>query len=119
MVRFALMLVLATQAAGALAAGGACTIAGTAYRADGRPMPNAVVRLIDVQTGHAMFAAADDQSMFQFAGADDAGRYRIDVLSPATIVTGTKIPSRSILGMSDSFACGGRSTRQDVRAQVY
>jgi hypothetical protein len=120
--RFALTLILATQAAGAFAAGGACTISGTAYAPDGRPLRNAVVRLMDVNTGHTAFASADERSGYEFAGLDggDAGRYRIDVLSAPTIVTGTKIPTRSILGMTETFACSaGRATRQDVHAQVY
>lgn len=121
MYRFALALVLSLQAAAALAAG-SCSVAGTAYDADGRPLHRAVVRLTDLQTQQSQFAAADAQAAFQFsdvAAADD-GRYRLDVLSAPTVVTGTRIPTRSILGMSPTFACGaGRAARQDVRVQVY
>lgn len=122
MVRFALMLMLATQAASALAAGGTCTVAGTALTPDGRPLPNVVVRLIDLHTGRNAFAAVDAHSSYEFAGIDaaDLGRYRIDILSAPTVVTGSKIPTRSILGMSNAFGCGaGLATRQDVRAEVY
>ena len=121
MYRFALALVLSTQAAAAFAAG-SCSVAGTAYDADGRPLHRAVVRLTDLQTRQSQFAAADAKATFEFSGvaADDIGRYRLDVLSSPTVVTGTRIPTRSILGMSPTFACGaGRATRQDVRVQVY
>ena len=122
MVRFALMLILATEAAGALAAGSACTIGGSALTLDGRPMPNAVVRLTDLQTGRTAFATVDAHSAYEFVGIEsaDAGRYRVDILSAPTIVTGSKIPTRSILGMSETFSCGaGLATRQDVRVQVF
>jgi len=117
MYRFALALILSTQAAAALAAG-ACTITGTAFDAGGRPMRDAVVRLTDLHTGHAAFIAADSNASFVFADLP-SNSFRLDVLSPPTIVTGTKIPTRSILGMSDNFACSGQATRQDVRAQIY
>lgn len=117
--RLALFVVLSTQAAAALAAGGPCSVAGTAYDAAGRPMRDAVVRLLDLDTHQASFVAVDTSAMFTFDGVPDAGRYRLDVLSMPTIVTGTKIPSRSILGMSPSFGCSGTAMRQDVRAQIY
>lgn len=121
MYRFALAFVLSTQAVAAVAAGGACSLAGTAYDSAGQPMRAAVVRLMDLQTHHTMFAAADARAAFQFGGlvADDPGRYRLDVLSPPTVVTGSRIPTRSILGMTTAFSCADGATRQDVRAQVY
>jgi hypothetical protein len=118
MYRFALALVLSTQAAAAFAAG-ACTVTGTAFDVDGRPLRDAVVRLVDVQTGQKAFSAADANAAFVI-DSPSAGSYRLDVLGPPTVVTGTKIPTRSILGMTNTFACGaGQATRQDVRVQVY
>ena len=116
MYRFALALVLSSSAAGAFAAG-ACTVSGTAYDADGKPMRDAVVRLVDLQTGHKAFGAADANAAFVVDGAG-TGSYRLDVLSPATVVTGTRIPTRSVLGMTNAFSCSA-ATRQDVRAQIY
>jgi hypothetical protein len=122
MYRFALALVLSTQAVAALAAGGSCSVAGKAYDFNGRPMRDAVLRLTDQQTGQTVFSAANTDADFVFNGLnpDSSGRYRIDVLSPPTVVTGTMIPTRSILGMTRDFACAaGQSAHQDVRAQVY
>ena len=122
MYRFALALVLSTQAVAAFAAGGACSVAGKAYDFGGRPMRDAVLRLTDLDTGQTAFRAADMNADFVFSGlnSDNSGRYRIDVLSEPTVVTGTKIPTRSILGMSGEFACSaGQSAHQDVRVQVY
>jgi hypothetical protein len=118
MYRFALALVLSTQAVAAVAAG-SCSVAGKAYDFNGRPMRDAVLRLTDLQTGQTAFRAANADADFVFSGLpDNNGRYRIDVLSPPTVVTGTRIPTRSILGMTSDFACAA-SAHQDVRAQVY
>ena len=121
MKRLCLAIVLSTQALAAVAAGGACSVSGTAFDAWGHPMRDAVVRLTDLQTQHTAFRAADAGATFAFDGlaAADMGRYRLDVLSPPTVVTGSKIPTRSILGMTNAFACTSGQTRQDVRAQVY
>ena len=119
MKRLALFVALSSQAAAVLAAGGPCSVAGTAFDASGQPMRDAVVRLVDLDTHRASFVAVDTSAMFTFDGVPDAGRYRLDVLSVPTIVTGTKIPTRSILGMSPSFGCSGTAMRQDVRAQIY
>jgi len=117
MFRFALVLVLSTQA---VAAFGACNVSGKAFDADGRPLRDAVVRLIDLQTGQAAFSAANGNAEFVINASDGSGRYRIDVLSPPTVVTGTKIPTRSVLGMTRDFSCSaGELAHQDVRAQVY
>ena len=98
MYRFALALVLSSQAVAALAAG-TCSVSGKAYDFQGRPLPDAVVRLIDLQTGQAAFAAVDHNADYTFNGLGGSS-YRIDVLSPPTVVTGTLLPTRSILGMS-------------------
>lgn len=121
MKRLCLAIVLSTSACSALAAGGACRVSGTAYDAWGHPMRDAVVRLTDLQTRQASFSAADGSATFAFDGlaAADVGRYRLDVLSSPTVVTGSKIPTRSILGMTNSFACTSSQTKQDVRAQVF
>jgi hypothetical protein len=114
------ILILSVYASGALAADG-CRVAGTAYDAAGRPLGSAVVRLLDIDTGQVQFSAANQQAAFSFDGVapSDIGRYRIDLLSAPTVVTGTRIPTRSILGMSANFACGaGQVAQQDVRAQV-
>lgn len=117
MSRFVLSLVLGLYAAGASAA---CNVAGTAFDASGQPMHDAVVRLVNLDTGLTAFSAADTRAMFAFSGINgDSGRYRLDILGPATVVTGTMIPTRSIIGKSDAFVCGGQAMRQDVRAQVY
>ena len=118
--RAIVVLILSLSATGAFAADG-CRVAGTAYDAAGRPLGSAVVRLLDLDTQQAHFSAADAHAAYSFDGvaASDIGRYRIDVLSAPTVVTGTRIPTRSILGMTTSFACGaGQVAQQDVRVQV-
>jgi hypothetical protein len=120
MKRFALALVLIAPTFCAFAAD-ACRVTGTAYDAAGRPLRDAVVRLIDLETRQTAFSAADAHSAFAFEGVTpaDVGRYRIDVLSAPTRVTGSQIPTRSVLGMSATFACAsGQIAQQDVRVQV-
>jgi hypothetical protein len=119
MYRFALALVLSTQAVAAFGAG-SCSVAGKAYDFSGRPMHDAVVRLTDLHTGQTAFSAANMNADFVFNGLnpDNAERYRIDVLSPPTVVTGTLLPTRSILGMTREFGCSGQA-HQDVRVQIY
>jgi len=115
MYRFALVLVLCMPV---YALADSCSVAGTAYDAHGRPAP-ALVRLIDLQTRQAAYAATDNRAAFTFNSAlPGGGHYRLDVLSAPTVVTGSRIPTRSIIGMSESFACGGSLAHQDVRAQV-
>jgi len=119
MYRFALALVLSTQAVAAFAA---CNVTGKAYDFGGRPMRDAVLRLTDLQTGQTAFRAADMNADFAFSSVDggNGGPYRIDVLSHPTVVTGSRIPTRSILGQTAEFGCGGgQSAHQDVRVQVY
>jgi hypothetical protein len=118
--RAIVVLTFSLSATGAFAADG-CRVAGTAYDAAGRPLGSAVVRLLDLDTQQASFSAVDKHSAFSFDGVapSDVGRYRVDLLSAPTVVTGTRIPTRSILGMSASFACGaGQVAQQDVRVQV-
>lgn len=117
--RTVVILILSAHASGALADG--CRVAGTAYDAAGHPLRSAVVRLLDIDTGQTLFSAADQHAAFSFdaVAPSDIGRYRIDLLSAPTVVTGTRIPTRSILGMSANFACAaGQVAQQDVRAQV-
>ncbi|MEO5558506.1 MAG: hypothetical protein ABIO49_02060 [Dokdonella sp.] len=121
MIRLTLVLILATPAFGALAATDACSVAGTAYDAAGKPLRTAVVRLVDLQTRQSAFSAADTHAAFTFndVAAADIGRYRLDVLSAPTEVTGSHIRTRSVLGTSSNFACaGGQLARQDVHVQV-
>jgi hypothetical protein len=119
MYRFALAVILSTQAAAALAAG-VCSVSGTAFDADGRPVRDAVVRLTDLQTRQVAYSVADANAAFVFNGLESngSGRYRIELISAPTVVTGTKIPTRSIVGTTREFGCIS-GARQDVRAQVY
>ncbi len=121
MYRFALVLVLSTPAFAALASTNACSVSGTAYDAAGKPL-HAVVRLIDQQTLQTEFSTTDANAAFAFndLSPDMSGqRYRLDVLSPPTMVTGSHIPTRSVLGVAPGFACNaGESARTDVRVQV-
>ena len=121
MFRIALALVLSLPASAVFGAG-ACSVAGKAYDSSGRPLHYAVLRLVDLQTRQTAFRAADANADFVFEGLDanGNGRYRIDVLGPATVVTGTRIPTRSIVGMTRDFSCAaGELAHQDVHAQVY
>jgi hypothetical protein len=120
MYRTVVVLILSMYVSSAVAVDG-CRVAGTAYDAAGRPLGSVVVRLLDLDTRQALFSAADKHAAFSFDGVapSDTGRYRVDLLSAPTMVTGTRIPTRSILGMTTSFACGaGQVAQQDVRVQV-
>lgn len=120
MYRLAALLLPVCPLIAATDAGAACRIAGTAYDASGRPLRAGVVRLVDLDTQRETFGAVDAQAGYAFddIAPSDIGRYRIDLLSAPTIVTGTRIPTRSIVGMSERFACGAGDVRRDVRAQV-
>jgi len=122
MIRLVLIAMLATLALDAQASSNTCLITGTAYDYSGRPLPNAVIRLIDRQTHEAAYRAADTNAAFAFADEppDASGRrYRLDVLSPAVVVVGTHIPTRSVLGIAPTFACAaGQSVRADVKVEV-
>jgi hypothetical protein len=118
MIRLSLILLLAASPIAA-AASTSCSVAGTAYDYHGKPLPTAVVRLVDTRTQQALFRAADAHAGFSFADIAADADYRLDVLSTPTRVTGTRIPTRSILGMSDRFVCSaGQLAQQDVRVQV-
>ena len=122
MIRLVLIALLATFALDAQASSDTCRIGGTAYDFTGRPLPAAVVRLIDQQTQQTVYRETDTNATFAFADlpADTNGqRYRLDVLSPAVVVTGTHIRTRSVLGIAPAFACGaGQSALADVRVEV-
>lgn len=120
MTRFALLLVLCAPALAAAAPADACSVSGTAYDFGGRPLRNAVVRLTDVQTQRAAFLVTDVRAGFAFADLAPGSHYRVDLISAPAVVTGTHLPTRSILGMSSAFACmAGNTAHADVRAQVY
>jgi len=122
MIRLVLTALLATFALDAQASSDTCHIDGTAYDFSGRPLPAVVIRLIDRQTQQTVYRETDANATFAFADlpADASGqRYRLDVLSPAVVVTGTHIRTRSVLGIAPDFACGaGRNTLADVRVEV-
>ena len=122
MIRLVLIALLASLAFDAYASSETCLITGTAYDYSGRPMPNAVVRLIDQQTHQTAYRASDANATFAFADQlpdASAQRYRLDVLSPPTVVVGSLIPTRSVLGIAPAFACeAGQSVHADVRVAV-
>ncbi|HEY7872759.1 MAG TPA: carboxypeptidase-like regulatory domain-containing protein [Rudaea sp.] len=121
MIRLALILVLSAPALLATAApANACDVSGTAYDFAGHPLRAAVVRLTDTQTRSAAFLVTDASAGFAFADLAPGARYRVDLLSAPTVVTGSRLPTRSIVGMSSAFTCmAGSTVRADVRMQVY
>ena len=119
--RTALATVLIAFALNAHASAGACNIAGTAYDDSGKVFPASVVRLTDGQTRQSVYSVADANARFEFDNlpSDDSGhRYRLDMLSPATVVTGTHLRTRSVVGIAPAFACNGNQ-RVDVKAEVH
>lgn len=111
-------LVAASLCIGLSSPGFACDVSGTAFDAGGKPIRYAAVRLINRETQQEAFATADANATFRFAeswlGAS-GNSYRVDLLSAPTVVTGTRFPTRSIVGMSQEFACHS-GERQDVHA---
>lgn len=101
-----------------LAAGAAeCRVSGTTYDLSGKPA-RGVVRLLDLDSGRTAFAATDAQATFTIDGSGGS-RYRLDLISAPTRVTGSHIPTRSVIGQSATFGCpAGEHARQDVRAEV-
>lgn len=121
MVRFAFPLFLASLVCSASAFAEGCKVSGTVYDFEGRPLRDAVVRLVDLESRQSLFAVADGQAAFTLHSSAQPGveGYRVDVLSEPTRVTGSHIPTRSILGMTPRFTCDtGQLARQDVRVQV-
>ena len=117
MIRLAVILVLCVPA---LAAANTCSVSGTAYGYHGQPLRAAVVRLTDTQNQNAAFFVTDASAGFAFADLAPGARYRVDLLSAPTVVTGSRLPTRSIVGMSPAFTCmTGSTAHADVRAQVY
>ena len=122
MIRLILASLLVTLALDAQAAPDTCHVTGTAYDYAGLPLPSAVIRLVDRQTRLTAYRETDASAAFAFADlpADSSGqRYQLDVLSPATAVTGSHILTRSVLGIAPAFACGaGQGVHADVRVAV-
>jgi hypothetical protein len=118
MTRLSLILILAAFPLGALA-NDICSIAGTAFDPHGRPLKDAVVRLTDTRSGRAEFLLTDAHAGFEFSSVAAGADYRVDLISPPTRVTGSHLPTRSILGMSDAVACtAGQLARADVHTQA-
>jgi|SRR5450432_2628008 len=115
MYRSSLALVLSASCAFASAQN--CGVAGKALGADGKPMHAAVVRLTNLDTRQSNLSATDANADFRVSGGG-GGQYRLDLLSPPTRVTGSLIPTRSVVGMTEGFSCRGGDERQDVHAQV-
>lgn len=111
-----LILALTLSSSCAFASAATCSIAGTAFDANGQPLRNAVVRLTNQQTHQSTFGLADGNAAYQLSGEADQ-TYRLDMLGPATRVTGSLIPTRSIIG-STEFSCRSSAERRDVRAGV-
>jgi hypothetical protein len=97
----------------------ACSVTGTAYTVKGQPWHGAVVRLIDLDSQAEAFAMTDASANYSIDANSMSGqRMRVDLVSEPTVVTGTHLPSRSIVGQSDAFACSAGQSHEDVRAQV-
>ncbi len=118
MIRLAIALLLST---GVASAAQACSVSGTAHETKGGPLPYAVLRVTNVQSGATAFAIADANAAFQFDGLNGDGQsYRLDLLSPATQVTGSHLRTRSVMGRAPDFTCReGQPARVDVRAVEY
>jgi hypothetical protein len=118
MTRLGLILILAAIPLGAMA-NDTCRVAGSAFDQQGHPLKDAVVRLTDTHSGRAEFLRTDAQAGFEFADVAAGADYRVDLISAPTRVTGSHLPTRSILGMSNAFACAaGQIARADVHTQV-
>jgi hypothetical protein len=97
----------------------ACSVTGTAYTLRGKPLQGAVVRLVDLDSQMQSFALTDMSANYSIDASGISGqRVRVDLISDPTVVTGTHLPTRSVIGESDVFACSAGSAHQDVRIQV-
>jgi len=95
----------------------ACSVSGTAFTPHGKKMSWAVVRLIDLDANSAVYTTADENAAFSFNGASSGQRMRIDIISPPTVVTGSHVPTRSIMGQSETFSCANSQMMQDVHSE--
>ncbi len=120
--RLVITALIAALALDAQASSDTCSITGTAYDYSGHPLPAAVIRLIDRQTQQTEYHAADATAAFAFTDVpnDASGqRYRLDVLSPAVVVTGTHIRTRSVVGVAPAFTCmAAQNSHVDVKVEV-
>lgn len=114
MYRIAVAMLIATLPLTGAAAG--CRVSGTSYDAAGKPL-RAVVRLTNVDSGQQVFASTDRSATFAIDGMGD-GPYRIDLLSRPGVVTGSRLPIRSIVGQSPVFVCTAGARTQDVRSEI-
>ena len=97
----------------------ACSVSGQAFTHRGQPLHGATVRLVDLDSQSQTFATTDASAAFTIdASSASAQHVRLDVLSEPTVVTGSRIPTRSIIGQSDAFACRSSSEHQDVHVQI-
>ena len=111
MSRSILALILLTSSS--FAAAQSCSVAGTAFDLRGQPQRNAIVRLVNQQTHQVSYGFTDENAAFQLP-AESGQSYRLDMLGPAYKVTGSLIPTRSVVGSAE-FSCRG-SEHHDVRA---
>src|SRR3569833_513807 len=92
----------------------ACSVSGTAFAPHGKKMSWAVVRLVDLDAPNsAVYTTADGNAAFAFNGAASGQRMRLDLISPLTVVTGSHVPTRSIIGQSETFSCANAQMMQD------
>lgn len=111
MSRSIIALILLTSST--FAAAQSCSVAGTALDVHGQPQRNAIVRLVNQQTHQISYGYTDEKAAFQLP-AEAGQNYRLDMLGPAYKVTGSLIPTRSVVGSSE-FSCRG-AEHHDVRA---
>lgn len=96
----------------------ACSVSGTAFTPHGKKMSWAVVRLIDLDAPNsAVYTTADENAAFSFNGASSGQRMRLDIISPPTVVTGSHVPTRSVMGQSETFSCANSQMMQDVHSE--
>ena len=97
----------------------ACSINGTAFASHGGKAPGTVVRLVNLDSPAApVFAVADANAAFAFEGHSGGQRLRLDLLSAPTVVTGSLLATRSIVGESGIFSCTSGQMVQDLQAAV-